>query len=157
MPDYRLFAGAVALGAAMIAAGLYQGCTEGRGGSIVVSPPAVQPSPPAPAPKVPPVDPEEMSRVRAMTEATRAIEDRKPELVKKCWAPALKKAPEPASAPYFLALSIDAKGKLTSSMVVMPRVGSRVDVWACLRTVTLDLSITPPGKALDLNIPLNFP
>ena len=62
-----------------------------------------------------------------------------------------------SDGPYFLNLSFDPQGKLAGTTVVMPRVGSRADVWTCLRTVPLELSITPPGKALHLTLPLNFP
>lgn len=140
--------------AVIIAAGVYLGLRD-RGGPDRGDPPPAPPAPPRPSPAAPP--PRPPAHAAAGANAARALEGVKPDLIQKCWNPALARAPEPATARYLFDLTFDAAGKEIARGISEPRGESRADVGVCLRALPIGLAIPPPGENVRVEAVLVLP
>ncbi len=156
----RLFAGAIVLGFSIVALAVYLGLTQGRTpvqpqpaspelrstASVGVAPPS--PSSPPPLPARDEVD----NNVRAALDA-----QKRDVLIPKCWLPLPAKEREQGSV-YTLSLSFGPDGQeLGRGISELRGTVSRADVAECLRRLPLSLHIPPPGTAVQVEVPLQFP
>ena len=174
-----LLPASIVLGCALIGAGLYFGLrrddapaappatpsiatTASIASEDAAAPAVAPPSPPPPAADgaTPPVASTagEVDRTKATAEAQKAVAAWKKQLVPKCWAPMVAKAPEPATSKYSLQIAFDADGKEVGRGVSELRgTPSRADVADCLRSEKLGLSIPAPGAPITVEVELAFP
>jgi len=154
---------AILIGCAMIAVGLFFGlhCGESE------TPPAPSPEaslapavPPAPPPKeAPPAPPPVPSTPRddIVRQASKALEAQRPQLVERCWKPALAKQAQPATAKFVFNYTFDAQGQQIGRGVAEDRATARPDLTACILGMLQPLSIQPPGASILVDVPLTLP
>ncbi len=174
MKGNNVIAAAVLLGCIIIAIAHYLGLK-----SQAVAPPPAKveaPAETAPTPNEPPlttanapatlppipvpaatVAPTEAEVEAATVEASKVVATKKADLAKRCWAPLIAAIPEPALGKYALSMGFSADGKLIRYEVNMMRNAARPDVAECLMKNPLSLSVRPPGKPVNVNVPLEFP
>ncbi len=115
--------------------------------------PPPQQGSPAPAPTA-----NQEAAKKAEAEAVKAIAKLKADWTKNCWEPALKTKAEPKTSKYRVNLAISPEGKLIGiGWNELRDAPSRPDVAQCLRQERFTLDLTPPGSALSLDIPVEFP
>jgi hypothetical protein len=121
-----------------------------------------------------PSAPPSADRAAVQSEARRALEARRADLVNRCWTPSVAKSPLPEHVDYVLNVTFDAAGKqITRGLVegdgkpAAPRIGpdgrlvpghpSRADVTSCLGTALGTMSVTPPGATVYVEVPFGLP
>ena len=150
----RLFAGSIVFGFSIVALAVYLGLTQGRA--------PVQPLPASPerpstasvavAPPAPPHRDIVEKDVRAALDA-----QKRDVLIPTCWLPLPAKEREQGSV-YTLSLSFGPDGQeLGRGISELRGRVSRADVAECLRRLPMNLHIPPPGAAIQVEVPLQFP
>lgn len=161
----------ILLAGAAIGTGLYFGLRrpEGASPSAPVSPgpvpaPAVPgpvPAPAAPGPVPAPAAPGPVPAPAALTHAeitahaTAQVEGAKPRWTAACWDTADPTTRTPGR--YVAGLAFDAEGRLKVSGVSETRGASDPGVAQCLRRLTHDFSIPPPGRYVVVDVPFTMP
>ena len=93
----------------------------------------------------------------AAAEVERVLSAKKAELTQRCWMPLIAAAPGPALGKFILSLGFAADGALIRYEVNMVRNAARPDVAGCLLKNPLSFTVSAPGKAVNVNVPLEFP
>ncbi|AUX43174.1 hypothetical protein SOCE26_046170 [Sorangium cellulosum] len=94
---------------------------------------------------------------RVAEDAARALEARRSDFVKSCWAPSLKKRPAPARAKYIFSMSFDESGKEVARGISEVRGMERSDVAQCLRMIPLGINVPPPGMRAAVEVEVILP
>lgn len=89
--------------------------------------------------------------------AQAALDDKKPDLARRCYLPVIAKAPEPAKAAFVIDVTFGADGKQVTFGISDVREALREDVSTCLRGERIELSIDPPGAHVRTQLTLSFP
>ena len=154
---------AILIGCAMIAVGLFFGLRRDER----ELPPAPSPkaslapaAPPAPPPKeAPPAPPPVPSAPRdeLVRQASKALDAQRPQLVARCWKPALVKQAQPATAKFVFIYTFDAQGQQIGRGVAEDRATARPDLTACILGMLQPLSIQPPGANVQVEVPFTLP
>jgi hypothetical protein len=162
----ELIAAAILVGCGMIAVAHYLGLRAGPAeGSAPVSGVAPAATGSATSPGVLPPDalpvgspaPEDPAVASATEALRRALAEAKPTLKKTCWDPALAKEPLPDRASYIYSVGFDPEGHIQRLEVHLQRSAPRLDVVACLQAHPVKLTLPPPGRPLNAQVPLDFP
>lgn len=143
----------ILLAGAAIGTGLYFGLRrpEGTSPSAPVSPGPV----PAPAVPGPVPAPAALTHAEITAHATAQVEDAKPRWTAACWDTADPTTRTPGR--YVAGLAFDAEGRLKVSGVSETRGASDPGVAQCLRRLTHDFSIPPPGRYVVVDVPFAMP
>lgn len=104
-----------------------------------------------------PAGPTDELKQKVARHATEALEAKRKDLVKECWAPAAKANPEPALARYSFNVTFDAEGTEIARGISDVRGFERPDVGQCLRQQPLGLRIPPPGVSVMVDVPFTLP
>ncbi|AGP37099.1 hypothetical protein [Sorangium cellulosum] len=168
---------AIVLGSVVIATGLYLGLqrpapssgpppapppagAEAAAASVKEPPapadaqPASQPYP-APAAAPPALRRELYKRVEA--DAVKALEARRPQFLKQCWEPSVRKNPAPPRAKYLFSMTFDESGKEIARGISEVRGMERPDAAQCLRMIPLGIGVPPPGTRVAVEIEMVLP
>ncbi|WP_437683206.1 hypothetical protein [Sorangium sp. So ce131] len=94
---------------------------------------------------------------RVAEDAARALEARRSDFVRSCWAPSLKKRAEPARAKYIFSMSFDESGKEVARGISEVRGMERSDVAQCLRMIPLGINVPPPGMRAAVELEVILP
>jgi len=91
--------------------------------------------------------------------ARAALERMRGDFVRKCWAPAAAKTPEPAHASFTFNLAFDAQGKERARGIGEVAFGAdaRTDVGNCLRGLASPIEIEAPGRAVSVSVTMELP
>ncbi|WP_437942265.1 hypothetical protein [Sorangium sp. So ce341] len=177
---------AILLGSVVIATGLYLGLqrpapasapppagAEAAAASVKAAPapadvqPPSQPHPapadaqpppqphPAPAAAAPALRRELHKRVEA--DAVKALEARRPQFLKQCWEPSVRKNPAPPRAKYLFSMTFDESGKEIARGISEVRGMERPDAAQCLRMIPLGIGVPPPGTRVAVEIEMVLP
>jgi hypothetical protein len=155
---------AILFGSVIIAAGLYFGLQRSapppaapRAAALEDAP--SQPAAPPPAPRPAPVQPAALAHLRRRVEsdAARALEAKRAELVEQCWAPSFRKNPKPPRAKYLLSMSFDESGREIARGISEVRGMDRPDTGQCLRMIPLGIDVPAPGVNLAVDVELILP
>jgi hypothetical protein len=163
-----LLPGAIVLGAALIALGLFLGLRDRQAPVVATS--AAQPLAPPPvlassaAQALPLISAQAAKTAasadvsRAQTEASRALAQTKQSLLTACWAPSIANAPEPPTSRYTVEVSFNVDGvEVARGISEVRGVPSRQDVAECLRKRPGTLRIPPPRSPVTVELTLDFP
>jgi hypothetical protein len=153
---------------ALIAAGLYFGLRSDGGSTPPAAPAgsaiAVSLPPRAPATTSPEAsrsatpEPAASSRDSGLERLVAAeSEQRRAEIVRRCWEPSRAKDPLPARLTFRVRFLFDATGQLTRHKVATPEEPSRVDVAECFDAMNLSIAIAPPRKTVGVEVSLSLP
>lgn len=173
--EQLLLPGAVVAGCGLIGLGLYFGLRASAPAAPVASAPVhVTAAAHAPAPDTAPLassaspigvapspsaasSPEALQRARDAAKAA-LLAEKKATFLARCWEPALKREPTPATSKYVFDLAFDPEGREVARGISELRGESRPDVGQCLREVPMGLRLTPPpGANLDVSVEISFP
>jgi hypothetical protein len=158
-----LVPGAIVVAGALVAIGLYSGLRERTAPATApsamdtaVSPTLPQSTdPPATLPSTAGVAADADARVlqeaRSKLEATRSV------LVERCWKPAIAREPNPPKAVFTYNLSFNEAGSEVIRSISEPRGRSRTDVGTCLREQGDKISVSPPGRIVNIKLDLSLP
>ena len=162
--------GAVLVGSAVIATGLYLGLRSNAAPAPAaptmaapqskVAPPAADPEPGAGAPApmgmaLPGVPAEQQARVQKDT--ARAIEAAKPGIVRECWGPSAARAAEPSKIKLKWNGTIGSDGRPAASGLSEDREASRPDLTDCVLAKLSSLHVPPPPTPTFVSIELTLP
>ncbi|WP_437948242.1 hypothetical protein WME98_47685 [Sorangium sp. So ce296] len=162
---------AILLGSVVIATGLYLGLqrpapssgpppagAEAAAASVKSPPaPADAQSQPHPAPAAaPPALPRELYK-RVEADAVKALEARRPQFLKRCWEPSVRKNPAPPRAKYLFSMTFDESGKEIARGISEVRGMERPDAAQCLRMIPLGIGVPPPGTRVAVEIEMVLP
>lgn len=147
----------IVLSGVIIATGLYLGLRHPPAPTLVAAPPPTAPPPPAApivpapaAPKPPPLTPEIVAR--ATDNARQALEAMRPELIRRCWTPAVKR---PAALQLRYKMSFSPEGKIV--VLGISELSESAGVATCLRSIAMPLKIPAPGHSLETEVSFTLP
>lgn len=78
-------------------------------------------------------------------------------LIAKCLAPSLATKPEPKNVKLTLNFTFDTHGKVISRGISEDRQTSRPDVTQCVTRTLPEISISPQGNNIYVEVPLELP
>jgi hypothetical protein len=161
---------AILIGSAVIAAALFFGLQQRHDphpderpqapppASGAVSEAAARPRARAPEPAAPPPAPSPgASREVVTQQAGKALGAHRAALVKRCWEPAVAKAPEPRTIRYVFNLAFDAAGREVARGVIEDRETARIDVTRCVGENLPPIEVPPPGAVISVEVPFSLP
>lgn len=97
------------------------------------------------------------SKSKLAEQAAAAIDVHRAMLVKKCWEPAVKASPTPATINYVFTITFDAEGNQIMRGIVEDRITGRPTVTACVTQSLPLLQIPPPGEPATVEVPFHLP
>lgn len=140
---------AIVLSSVIVATGIYLGLRERAPAHSSTS--AAGPAPPAPP--VPVV----VDRALAGEHARAAVAYARPQLLARCYRPAIAGLPAPIPAEFVLDVSFDAAGVQVLRGLVEVRGTSTPELTRCIGAQLGPLRIPAPGGPVQLEVPLRFP
>lgn len=168
MKKEHLIPGAILVGFALLALGVYSGLKAQSVGApssaetlaeaprSAAPPPGVGPAPGAPtAPEVP-----ASARAGALQASVERVvlAEKRAVFLPKCWEPMVAKQAEPAKARYAMQMVFDATGtEIGRGISELRGSESRPDVGRCLRELPIGLKIPAPGANVPVSVELTFP
>ncbi len=148
---------AILLGSIIVSAGLFLGLRSGKSDAPppVAPPPVVLPSPVKPLPQQP--SPPVVDKQQIIREAVAVLAKHKKALAEKCVAAALAKKPDPPSVKLLFNITFNAQGKPIARGVTEDRQTSRPEVTTCVNESLPEITVTPPGQTVLVDVPLELP
>jgi hypothetical protein len=124
--------------------------------------PAAPPNPPPQAAPIAPADAPSpgtaaVSREAVIAEVVKALEQRRKEIVDRCWKPAVAANPDPPTTKLTFDFTFDAAGNLTARGAREARGRARPEIRECLDDIVKLITISPPGGAVQVEVPLTLP
>ncbi|WP_437563927.1 hypothetical protein [Sorangium sp. So ce542] len=118
---------------------------------------AQPPSQPHPAPAAAPPALRRELHKRVEADAVKALEARRPQFLKQCWEPSVRKNPAPPRAKYLFSMTFDESGKEIARGISEVRGMERPDAAQCLRMIPLGIGVPPPGTRVAVEIEMVLP
>jgi hypothetical protein len=119
---------------------------------------AAEPAPPRKEdPAAPPVTSAPASTEAVTAEATKALEKLRKELLDRCWKPAVAKQPDPPTFKVTFNFTFDATGRQVARGAREDRATARPEIRECIDDVVSQITISPPGAAVYVQVPLTLP
>lgn len=112
-----------------------------------------------PAPKSPEHPPAAAlpSKEVVTAEATKALEKYRNEIIERCWKPAVAVQPDPPAVKLMWSFTFDATGQQAARGAREARGASRPDIRDCLDEIVKQVTISPPGAVVQVEVPLALP
>jgi hypothetical protein len=156
--------GSVIIALAVVFGPLIRGAPNDRA-QPATSAPITTPAEPSPPPKAEPISPGRApppaaappSKEAVAAEVAKGLDSYRKELLDRCWKPAVAKQPDPPTLELGFNFTFDADGRQMGRGVREDRKTARPEIRECIDDVVKQLTISPPGTSVAVEVPFTLP